>query len=515
MAVLAAVSAGAGQGKEYPGGLTLYVLLTCAVAATGGLIVGYDIGISGGVTSMDAFLHKFFPSVYRKEQTARGGGSSQYCKFDSQLLTAFTSSLYLAALVASFFVASVARSLGRKWSMFGGGVSFLAGATLNAAAQDVAMLIVGRILLGIGVSFAALCIPIYLSEMAPHRLRGTLNIGFQLMITVGIFSANLVNYGAAKIEGGWGWRLSLGLAAVPAAVITVGSLFLPDTPSSLIRRGYHEQARQVLARIRGADVDVADEYGDLVAAAREASGAVDVRRPWQDILGRRSYRPQLTMAVLVPFFQQLTGINVIMFYAPVLFKTIGLGGDASLMSAVITGLVNIVATFVSIATVDGLGRRKLFFQEFGASGDGAAIPKNSAATVVAFICIYVAGFAWSWGPLGILVPSEIFPLEIRPAGQGISVAVSMLCNFAVAQSFLPMLCHLRFGLFYFFGGWVLVMTLFVAMFLPETKGVPVEKMGVVWRTHWFWGRFVTDMDGRDENCDSAFHKGNGIAVREP
>nr|ACF85591.1 unknown [Zea mays] len=364
--------------------------------------------------------------------------------------------------------------------------------------------------------------------MAPHHLRGTLNIGFQLMITVGIFSANLVNYGVAKIRGGWGWRLSLGLAAVLAAVITVGSLFLPDTPNSLIRRGYHEQARQVLARIRGADVDVADEYGDLVSAS-EASAAV--RRPWLDVLGRR-YRPQLTMAVLVPFFQQLTGINVIMFYAPVLFKTIGLGGDASLMSAVITGLVNIVATFVSIATVDRLGRRSLFLQggcqmlvcqivigtligvQFGASGDGAAIPKASAATVVAFICIYVAGFAWSWGPLGVLVPSEIFPLEIRPAGQGINVAVNMMCTFAVAQAFLPMLCHLRFGLFYFFGGWVLVMTLFVAAFLPETKGVPVEKMGTVWRTHWFWGRFVADadMDGRAGNRDSAFHKGKDIAV---
>jgi MFS family permease len=110
---------------------------------------------AGGVTSMDAFLQEFFPSVYRKEQAARGGGS-QYCKFDSQLLTAFTSSLYLAALVASFFVASVARSLGRRWSMFGGGVSFLAGAALNAAARNVAMLIVGRILLGVGVGFAGL-----------------------------------------------------------------------------------------------------------------------------------------------------------------------------------------------------------------------------------------------------------------------------------------------------------------------------------------------------------------------
>ncbi|OEL14617.1 Sugar transport protein 10 [Dichanthelium oligosanthes] len=476
---------------------------------------------------MDTFLQEFFPSVYRKEQTARGGGS-HYCKFDSQLLTAFTSSLYLAALVASSFVASVARSLGRRWCMFGGGVSFLVGAALNAAAQDVAMLIVGRILLGIGVGFAGLSIPIYLSEMAPHRLRGTLNIGLQLMITVGIFSANLVNYGVAKIRGGWGWRLSLGLAAVPAGIITVGSLFLPDTPNSLINRGYHEQARQVLSRIRGTD-DIEDEYSDLVAAS-EVPGAV--RGPWLGILERR-YRPQLALAVLVPFFQQLTGINVIMFYAPVLFKTIGLGGDASLMSAVITGLVNIIATFVSIATVDRLGRRKLFFQggcqmlvcqiiigtligvKFGASGDGA-IPRTFAAAVVAFICIYVAGFAWSWGPLGILVPSEVFPLEIRPAGQGINVAVNMLCTFAVAQAFLPMLCHMRFGLFYFFGGWVLVMTLFVAAFLPETKGVPIERMGVVWRTHWFWQRFVVaDEDGGGGNGDVEmdYRKANGIVVR--
>uniref|UniRef100_A0A0E0EPE9 Major facilitator superfamily (MFS) profile domain-containing protein n=1 Tax=Oryza meridionalis TaxID=40149 RepID=A0A0E0EPE9_9ORYZ len=515
MAAATAADVAEEMASVYSGKLTLYVFLTCGVAATGGLIIGYDIGISGGVTSMDTFLGKFFPSVLHQEQTARG--TSQYCKFNSQPLTAFTSSLYLAALVASFFVASFTRALGRKWSMFGGGVSFLAGATLNGAAQDVAMLIVGRILLGIGVAFCGLSTPIYLSEMAPPRLRGMLNIGLQLMITVGIFSANLVNYGAAKIRGGWGWRVSLGLAAAPACVIAVGSLFLPDSPSSLINRGRHEQARRVLRRIRGTD-EVDDEYGDLVAAASEIevySGCSARRWPWRDVLQRR-YRPQLAMAVLIPFFQQLTGINVIMFYAPVLFKTIGLGGDASLMSAVITGLVNIVATFVSIATVDSLGRRKLLFQGgcqmlviigtligvvFGTSGDGN-ISRALAVCIVVFICVYVAGFAWSWGPLGVLLPSEIFPLEVRPAGQSISVAVNMFCTFAVAEAFLPMLCHLRFGLFYFFSGWVLVMTLFVSAFLPETKGVPIEKMTVVWKTHWFWGRFYSIQDAHVQVANS-------------
>lgn len=184
-----------------------------------------------------------------------------------------------------------------------------------------------------------------------------LNIGFQLMITIGILAANLINYGTAKIAGNWGWRVSLGLAAVPAAIITLGSLLLPDTPNSLIERGHTEKAKEMLLKIRGTK-DVQDEYDDLVAASEESKG---IKHPWRNILEKK-YRPQLTMAILIPFFQQLTGINVIMFYAPVLFKTIGFGDDASLMSAVITGLVNMFATFVSIATVDKAGRRVLFLQ---------------------------------------------------------------------------------------------------------------------------------------------------------
>ncbi|KQJ89755.1 hypothetical protein BRADI_4g27540v3, partial [Brachypodium distachyon] len=496
--------AATGSKQDYPGRLTPFVSMACLVAATGGLIFGYDIGISGGVTSMDPFLSRFFPSVYRKQQADSSSNSNQYCKFDSQVLTMFTSSLYLAALVSSVCAASVTRMAGRKWSMFVGGVTFLAGCALNGAAQNVAMLILGRVLLGVGVGFANQSVPVYLSEMAPARMRGMLNNGFQLMITLGILAANLINYGTDKIAGGWGWRLSLALAAVPAGIITVGSFFLPDTPNSLLERGKADEAREMLRRVRGTE-DVEEEYRDL-SAASEASRAV--KSPWRDIL-RRQYRPQLAMAVFIPLLQQLTGINVIMFYAPVLFKTLGFGGSASLMSAVITGVVNLAATLVSVFTVDRAGRRALFLQggaqmfaslvavgaligaKLGWSGV-AEIPAGYAAAVVAVMCVYVAGFAWSWGPLGWLVPSEVMPLEVRPAGQSITVAVNMLMTFAVAQAFLPMLCRLKFVLFFFFAAWVVVMTLFVALFVPETKGVPIEDMGNVWKAHWYWSRFVTD-----------------------
>lgn len=193
--------------------------------------------------------------------------------------------------------------------------------------------------------------------MAPYKYRGALNIGFQLSITVGILVANILNYFFAKIKGGWGWRLSLGGAVVPALIITIGSLVLPDTPNSLIERGLHDEARKKLKRVRGVD-DIDEEFNDLVAAS-EASKLVE--HPWRNLL-QRKYRPHLTMAILIPFFQQLTGINVIMFYAPVLFKTIGFADDASLMSAVITGGVNVVATIVSIYGVDKWGRRFLFLE---------------------------------------------------------------------------------------------------------------------------------------------------------
>lgn len=193
--------------------------------------------------------------------------------------------------------------------------------------------------------------------MAPYKYRGSLNNLFQLMITVGILIANILNYGFSKISGGWGWRLSLGGAMVPALIIIVGSFTLPDTPSSLIERGCHEEAKELLKEVRGVD-DVDAELADLVAA-KDASK--QVKNQWVALF-QSKYRPQLTMAIAIPFFQQLTGINVITFYAPVLFRTLGFGNSASLISAVITGTVNCLSTIAAILLVDRFGRRVLFLE---------------------------------------------------------------------------------------------------------------------------------------------------------
>lgn len=299
---------------------------------------------------MDPFLEKFFPVVYRKKNYQ---SKNNYCKYDNQGLSAFTSSLYLAGLVASLAASPVTRHHGRRASILCGGLSFIAGATLNASAQNLAMLLLGRILLGVGIGFGNQAVPLYLSEMAPAHLRGALNMMFQLATTLGIFSANMINYATEKIHP-WGWRLSLGLAALPALLMTAGGLLLPETPNSLVERGDPSRGRAVLQRIRGTQ-GVDAEFQDIAEASELANS---IRHPFRNILEKKN-RPQLVMAVAMPAFQILTGINSVLFYAPVLFQSMGFGGNASLYSSVVTGAVLVLSTVVSIVTVDRLGRRPL------------------------------------------------------------------------------------------------------------------------------------------------------------
>ncbi|XP_004508391.1 sugar transport protein 7-like [Cicer arietinum] len=486
-----------GRAEQYKGRVTVHVIIACIVAATGGSLFGYDVGISGGVASMDDFLQIFFPSVYKHKMQAH---ENNYCKYNNQGIAAFTSTLYIAGFVASLVAAPVTRKFGRRTSIIVGGISFLIGSALNAAAVNLEMLIIGRILQGVGIGFGNQAIPLYLSEMAPTHLRGGLNMMFQVATTFGIFTANMINYGTQQIKP-WGWRLALGLAAIPTLLMTIGGIFIPETPNSLVERGSKEQGRKLLEKIRGTD-DVDAEFQDMLDAGALANS---IKHPYWNILKRR-YRPELIMAIFMPAFQILTGINSILFYAPMLFQSMGFGREASLYSSALTGVVLSLSTFISIATVDRLGRRPLLIsggiqmmisQVIAAIilgvkfGENQELSKGYSISVVVVLSLFVLAFGWSWGPLGWTVPSEIFPLEIRSAGQSITVAANLLFTFIIAQAFLSLLCTFTYGIFLFFAGWIAIMTIFVYLFLPETKGIPIEEMSLIWRKHWFWKRILS------------------------
>lgn len=200
-------------------------------------------------------------------------------------------------------------------------------------------------------------VPLYLSEMAPAKIRGAVNQLFQLTTCLGILVANLINYATDKIHP-WGWRLSLGLAAVPATLMFIGGLVLPETPNSLVEQGKLEEAKQVLVRVRGT-TNVDAEFADLVEASNAARA---IKHPFRNLLQRKN-RPQLVLGALgIPAFQQLTGMNSILFYAPVMFQTLGFGSGASLYSSAITSGALVIAAIISILLVDKFGRRAFFLE---------------------------------------------------------------------------------------------------------------------------------------------------------
>uniref|UniRef100_A0A453C3Y3 Major facilitator superfamily (MFS) profile domain-containing protein n=1 Tax=Aegilops tauschii subsp. strangulata TaxID=200361 RepID=A0A453C3Y3_AEGTS len=300
-----------------------------------------------------SFLEKFFPEVLKG---MKGAKRDAYCKYDNQMLTAFTSSLYIAGVLSSLVASRVTRRVGRQAVMLTGGALFLAGSAVNAAAVNIAMLIVGRMLLGFGVGFTAQAAPLYLAETSPAKWRGAFTTAYHVFLVIGTLAATVANYFTNRIPG-WGWRVSLGLAGVPAIVVVLGALFVPDTPSSLVLRGDPDRARAALQRIRGADADVGDEFKDIVLAVEEArrndEGAFERLRG-------KGYRHYLVMMVAIPTFFDLTGMIVITVFSPVLFRTVGFDSQKAILGSVILSLVNLFAVVVSTFVVDRAGRRFLF-----------------------------------------------------------------------------------------------------------------------------------------------------------
>eukprot|EP01097_Dermamoeba_algensis_P004702 TRINITY_DN3035_c0_g1_i3.p1 TRINITY_DN3035_c0_g1~~TRINITY_DN3035_c0_g1_i3.p1 ORF type:complete len:504 (+),score=99.45 TRINITY_DN3035_c0_g1_i3:239-1750(+) len=484
--------------------ITVYVVITCIVAASGGLLFGFDGGVTGGVSNMPNFLEKFFPEV--EIESGNSTSTDPYCRYDSQSLAFFASSMYFAGMIASFPAGVVTRQYGRKVSMTVAGTFFLIGSILLAAAEHYAMLIIGRIFWGIGVGFADQSVTIYNSEMAPPQWRGALHILFQFLTVSGVLIAQLINYGTQHFD--WGWRLSLGLAGIPGLILTAGGIFLLETPNSLVERGKVEQARAVLEKIRGTP-NVDREMDTIVNASKEAREREERESPWRSLF-RKEYLPNLVICVLMPFFQQFTGINAIIFYSPQIFSSlIGSGLSASLLVAIIIGAVQVVATGIGLVLADKFGRKALlveaavqafiaqflmgllFYFQFRNSDE---MDDWAAILAILLSCGFISAFGWGWGPLGWLVPSEIQPMETRSAGQSITVFVNLACTALIGQTFLPMLCGMKFGVFIFFAGWNLIMSVFAGLCLPETKGIQIDEVQHALHSHKFWKKV---MDAED------------------
>ncbi|KMZ74039.1 Sugar transport protein 13 [Zostera marina] len=487
---------------ELNGKVTHFLVVSCVMAISGGLMFGYDVGITGGVMLMDDFLMKFFPEVYERKSWNPKDLDSIYCKYNDVKLQLFTSFLYLPGVLATLFASHSNREMGRKPTMVIAGVLYLTGLGFTVSAQYLCFLILGRFLSGWGIVMANQTVPIFLSEIAPSEIRHGLNITLTFISVIfGIIIASLVNYGNNQwIKFGWGWRLSLGLGGIPALILIIGCFFILETPNSLIERGCLQESKTVLRRIRGID-DIKEEYDEVYLKTCEKA----VEHPYRNLFKRRNRLP-LVIVALFQMFQQFTGINVVIFYGPLFFNTLGFGNEGSLISVIIISCVYLIATMISIYHFYDIGRRLLLVQAgvqmlLGLVGIAIIlffkVPDHSSGLgmtyeflLVVLVCVFVSAFAWSWGALGWWIPPETFPVEASLAAQIFTSCVNLLFTFAIAQASLSMFCYLKFGIFLFFAGWVMVMTAFVIFFLPEMKDYPVAELSnEAWRNHWFWKKF--------------------------
>ena len=441
---------------------TRFVHIAAFFAALGGLLFGYDTGVISGAL---IFIKRDFGLTTAAEEIVVSG-------------------VLLGATIGAIIGGRMADRFGRRRVLLVTAAIFGVGALASAVAPSPTVLILSRIVLGVAIGLSSTTVPVYLSEVAPANARGWIVSLFQLAVTAGIVFAYLVDYAFASV-GGWRWML--GLAVAPALVFGAGMFFLPETPRWLIRSGRHEIARRVLLQIREA-ADVELEIAEIqTSLAQQTQGGT-----WVDLL-HRHIRPALVVGLGLAVFQQITGINTVIYYAPKILQSAGFeSASGAILATAGVGVVNFAMTIVAMLLVDRAGRRPLLL--IGIAGlivTLAVLALSFHATNqlhnlawVAVICLmgYVASFAISLGPIFWLLIAEIYPLKVRGLAEGTAATFNWASNLIVSLTFLTLVERLgassTFALYASasVAGW-----LFCYYLVPETKGRTLEQIEAFWR----------------------------------
>lgn len=387
-----------------------------------------------------------------------------------------TSSMTIGAAVGALLSGLLAGPLGRKKLIFSTSGIFLIGTLAAAVAPDIQILIIGRVFLGLGVGTVAVSVPVYLSEITPPEFRGRVGSLTQLMVACGILLAYLVNTALSPFSA---WRWMFAVAAVPAIVLGVGVLRLPESPRWLILKGHISQARESLEQTLSPD-DVESALTEIQKTPKRS------RAPWRSLL-KHGNRGPIAKVIVMSLIFQLVGINTIVFYAPTLLKTVGFSNGISLISSIGFGVISVIFTIIAMATVDRAGRRPLLM--WGALVMGismfimAALSWTVGLTVgisgfIALICLAVfkATFSLSWGTVQRVSQTEILPLTVRGAGLGIAEMVNFVGTFAVSLLFPIMIAAGNGIAFAVFGSVGVAATIFVLVALPETRTRTLEEI---------------------------------------
>ena len=433
-------------------------LISC-VAAIGGLLFGYDTGVISGAI---LYIKQQFPISTVEEEL-------------------IISMVSLGALFGALIGGRLSDHFGRKKIVLTSSIFFIISAIGLSLSNSVGELIGWRFFVGVAIGVSSATAPLYIAELAPCYMRGALVSLNQLAITVGILSSYLI--GLAYVES-QSWRMMFALAAIPAAVQFIIMCFFPESPRHLMKFGEKNKAIKILQKYRGSKRDAQLELAHIekLNEIKKAS--------WKELISKK-VRPALFAGVGVTIIQQITGINTIIYYAPTIFKFAGFSSDATALHATMwVGIVNVLMTFVAIYLVDKVGRKPLLYFGLGGMivsliilGIGFHTTQTELIGIISLVTLftYIASFAYSLGPIGWLLNSEIYPLHIRGRAMGVATCANWLSNFLITATFLNLI-HLlgKAGTFWLYALIGIFGIYFIWRRVPETKAKSLEEIEDFW-----------------------------------
>lgn len=456
------------------------------IAATGGLLFGFDTGVISGAIP---YFQKDFA-------------------LDNNWIELITTAGLAGAVFGALFSGRITDVVGRKKVILASALIFAVGAFWSGAAPSAANLMAARFFLGIAIGISSFAVPLYIAEISPAKSRGTFVSLFQLLITIGIFVSYFSDLAFALPEGDPGymdcWRPMFYVGVIPASIMLVGMLFLPETPRWLLSKGYEAKSREILMKLENASVveeTVSRMKEEIENDKLNKTGWKEIFKPW--------LRTPFIIATGIMFVQQFTGINTIIYYSPKIFLMAGFeGAKAAIVASVSVGAVCVLASIIALAVIDRLGRRKLYM--LGLSGMvfsllalgmcftlQSSLGESVRQITVAMVWIYIAFFAASLGPLGWVIISEVFPLKVRGIGASIGSLFNWLFNGVVAFTFFKIVKGLTIqgtditvnnenlgnpaGAFFLYAFVGIAGLLWGYFYIPETKGKSLEMIEDHWR----------------------------------
>ncbi|KAL2784446.1 general substrate transporter [Aspergillus keveii] len=483
----------AGGRVEAP--VTWKTYMMCAFAAFGGIFFGYDSGYINGVMAMDYFIHEFSGKV--KSDYADDPSGYVISSSNKSLITSILSAgTFFGAIIAG----DLADWFGRRTTIISGCGIFMVGVALQVASTTVALLVVGRLIAGFGVGFVSAIIILYMSEIAPRKVRGAIVSGYQFCVTIGLMTASCVDYGTENRTDSGSYRIPIAIQLIWAIILAVGLFFLPESPRYYVRKGDLTKAAEVLGRVRDQPTDsdyVKEELAEIVANNEYEMTIIPQGgyfQSWANCFTGSIWSPnsnlrRTILGTSLQMMQQWTGVNFVFYFGTTFFSNLGTISDPFLIS-MITTIVNVFSTPISFWTMEKIGRRPLLL--WGALGMvvcqfivaiAGVVDGNNPSTVsaqISFICIYIFFFASTWGPGAWVVIGEIYPLPIRSRGVALSTASNWLWNCIIAVITPYMVDadkgNLKSRVFFIWGSLCACAFVYTYFLIPETKGLTLEQV---------------------------------------